>query len=175
MTKILGIDLGFTKANPSGIVVVEFRSDGHLEIVRHGTIGPEKKTPDNEFLNHTLYALHAWVKTIVYGHHVGYVAYESVYVSASVATTIKMAQLIGAIKLATFSDPRPKLMEVAPSQAKQAMTGHGKASKEAMREVAEASYPALKGMSQHEIDAMGVALAGIKRAIAEMEGPSWNS
>lgn len=155
MIRVAGIDIGFTRQNPLALVVIEFNPSPVLilhECYRSRAKGWEEAIDDiGEQLAHDfgLWGIDEFYLDLL--------AYELPHVRSNVQTAIKLAHLCGIVRRIA-KQARIPIQAVQPTQAKQALTKSGAATKQQM----VASACALFGvaLTEHEADACGVALAG---------------
>lgn len=153
--KVAGIDIGFTRKSPLAFVVL--RGDS---LIHHELMLPERGAKEWEAaidsigrqLSDTL-----WLDSSD-AREVDLIAYELPHVAVNVQTSIKLAHLCGIVRAIGVQCGVP-VVGVQPSQAKQALTGNGAASKDEMVRMARLQFGV--DLSEHEADACGVALAGL--------------
>lgn len=123
---ILGIDPG-TRITGYGLLAVEARS---YDILDYGCIRPPQKlTPEMRYR-----VIFEGVEAIVKQHRPTALAIETQYVKRNVPTAIKLGMARGVATLAATLHDVP-VFEYAPSQAKLAVVGTGRASKEQVQKM----------------------------------------
>jgi Holliday junction resolvasome RuvABC endonuclease subunit len=85
------------------------------------------------------------------------VAFEDPYVGRNKQTSLKLAQVVGAI-IHAASDFHVRLMRIAPATGKLALTGCGAAHKVAMIAAVKQQF-SIEHPGEHQADAIGIALA----------------
>ena len=118
--KILGIDPG-TATTGYGIINSK---KGEIELVEYGTISTKKTAPPASRLAEIFADLDRLIKK----HRPELVAVESVYFYNNVKTAIAVAQSRGVVLLAAEKNKK-RIVEFAPLQVKNSLTGYGKAEK----------------------------------------------
>jgi hypothetical protein len=157
--RIAGVDIGFTKESPLALVVVEM---GHKPELLHCEMfyplpgdkgkGWERAVDGiGEQLDARL-ALAGFDSS-----YLDLVAYELSHVRVNPQTAIKLAHMCGIVRRIATTACIP-VVGVQPSQVKVALVGIGNATKEQMQRMAHALFG--EDLSEHEADAVGVALAG---------------
>jgi len=157
----IGIDVGFTRENPSGWMVVDFaESNGWKpDIVAHGTVKPMSIKPEWTIRVASV-AEGVMDNALVYGDF-DFVAFEMPFVhkgTQDFQTALKLAACGGAF-LHAFYGTTEHMTEVNTMQVKKALSKNGKASKQEM--IASAKKLTGLDLQAHEADALGVALAGV--------------
>lgn len=157
ITRVAGVDIGFTRKSPLALVVIELGESPVL--ISHEIFMPEKGVTGWEASIDNI-GRQLWDGFGLWGFdgcELGLLAYELPHVATNAQTAIKLAHLCGIVRhIARSSDI--EVVGVQPTQAKAALTGNGAAKKEDMVRMAYAIFG--EGLSEHEADACGVALAG---------------
>jgi crossover junction endodeoxyribonuclease RuvC len=100
------------------------REGGRLVHVAHGTLRPPRSCP----LAPRLRPLYRDVREVIERHGPDVAAVEEVFVAASPRAALVLGQARGAV-LAALAEDGIAVTEYAPAQAKQAVTGSGRATK----------------------------------------------
>jgi len=107
---------------------------------------------------------HAFLEAKIKEHAVTHLAIETPFLGKNPQSFVKLGYLRGILYLLS-EHYRLTLQELTPSQIKQAVTGHGQASKEQVATVLGLLFPALKTIKatvkEDVTDAIAIALAGI--------------
>jgi Holliday junction resolvasome RuvABC endonuclease subunit len=152
---IVGVDIGFTRENPSALAWIEFTATGPV-LQTHNLASP-------------MYRGGAWTVAVdeVLDRLTVYlsnprrpydaIAYEMPHVQNNAAVAIKLAHVCGGVRLIAIANQRPSAA-VQPAEAKKALTRSGAATKAEMQGAAYKLFGAR--LTPHEADACGVALAG---------------
>lgn len=122
-TRVLGIDPG---SRVTGWGVVE-RRQGQLCLVAHGTLrlgeGP---------VSERLAQIHQAIGSLVCEHEPGAFAIEEAFLGRNVRSMMRLAEA-RAVSILAAELNSVQIHEVPPSLVKKSVTGHGRASKEAVR------------------------------------------
>jgi crossover junction endodeoxyribonuclease RuvC len=148
--RILGVDPG-SRVTGYGIVEAD---RGEMRAVDYGVIRPEAEAPASERYR----VIHDGLRTLIGRHRPDVMAVESLFFCRSASSAIKLAQVRGVVLLAA-AEAGLEVFEYAPRRIKQAVVGHGAASKvqvqqmiKALLGLAEAPRPA------DAADALAVAI-----------------
>lgn len=117
---ILGIDPG-TKVTGYGIIVVE---NGHCKVLDYGCIKP----PASLKLTDRYLILFNGVNQLIEMHHPDVLSVETQYVYKNIQSAIKLGMARGVVLIAAKKSG-VSVVEYAPTQAKKAVVGNGRASK----------------------------------------------
>ena len=151
---VLGIDPGSRK---TGHAVIEhegrklkFRESGVLSYEKEGT-----------FI-HRLGDIYDSMLKLIETYHPSHIALESLIHVKNVVGLIKLSQTRGAMLAAFMKTHRGKVFEYAPNKIKQAVTGHGHASKKEIERALELLFgKALSFQTHDESDALAIAVCHI--------------
>ena len=151
---ILGIDPGSLKM---GYALIAKRPGG-LDYLDSGVSLYAK---ERDFLRR-LGLIHADVRRIVGRYRPDHIAVESLVYVKNVSSLAKLSQARGAALAAVASDYAGRIFEHSPNAVKQAVCGHGHASKESVGKALGLFFPALPTAgpfaSDDESDALAIAV-----------------
>lgn len=122
-TRVLGIDPG---SRVTGWGVVERRA-GQLRLVAHGTL----RLGEGE-VSARLAEIHRGIGSLVCEHEPAAFAIEEAYLGRNVRSMMRLAEA-RAVSILAAELNSVQIHEVPPSLVKKSVTGHGRASKEAVR------------------------------------------
>ena len=146
---VLGID---PSLRGTGLALVEFTPDGHL-MLRCQTV----KVPPAKTVAQALGEIHRAVAAMLEGANVKHVALEqTIYVQ-----NVRTAQAMGAARGAAISAVALagiEVFEYPPLRVKEAVVGHGRASKEQVARTVMAHLGLARALAFDESDAAAVAL-----------------
>jgi crossover junction endodeoxyribonuclease RuvC len=145
-TRVLGVD---TSLRSSGIAVVEARGTT-LSAIEYGNVRIPQKRPLSECLGR----IHEEITACLDRTSPDAIAIEGIFYSKSVKTAIILGEARGAVIAACASRSLP-VFEYEPRRVKQAVVGHGQASKEQVRRM----IMSLLGISEEPQEDAGDALA----------------
>lgn len=151
MTRILGIDPGYGRIG-WGIIEGERNTWRH---VAHGCI----ETSPKETLSERLFALSGALQQIISEYHPTRAGVEQLFFKKNVTTGLSVAHARGVMLLVLHNNHIP-IVEVAPVQVKQSVSGYGNAQKGQV----QVMVALLLGMKEKKIqddaaDALAVAFA----------------
>jgi crossover junction endodeoxyribonuclease RuvC len=153
---VLGIDPGTAS---TGYGVVE-SAGSRLSVLAAGVIETHAGTP----LERRLAEIHGHVEDLLERYRPGAVAIEELYFGANVRTAFAVGQARGVVLLAAGERGVPS-RSYTPQQVKDAVCGHGRASKEQVgRMVARLLGLAGVPSPDHAADALAVAICDLNRA-----------
>jgi crossover junction endodeoxyribonuclease RuvC len=150
--KIMGIDPGF--ADVGWGIVEQNGGDRSARHLAHGVVRTSAKDPAPQRLR----KIFSELQQVIRDHAPDVVAIESLFFAANVKTAIVVAQGRGAAILATAESGVP-ILEYSPPQIKQALVGHGRASKQQIQGMVRAilALPVIP-KPDHAADALAAAL-----------------
>lgn len=122
-TRVLGIDPG---SRVTGWGVVE-RREGQLKLVAHGTL----RLGDGA-VSARLALIHKGIAELVSEHQPGAFAIEEAFLGRNVRSMMRLAEA-RAVSILAAELNTVQIHEVPPSLVKKSVTGHGRASKDAVR------------------------------------------
>jgi Holliday junction resolvasome RuvABC endonuclease subunit len=121
--------------------------------------------PANATLEERERALCRWIRDTIWqsavefgGFHETLIAVEAVHLIPDHPRAVAVLSECIGLLVALAPDLVP-IVRVQPSKGKKALTGNGRADKEAMLDAAKAQFPDREWWNEHEADALGVALA----------------
>jgi hypothetical protein len=168
VTTVAGIDIGFTRKSPLAFALLELGGNSPV-LVHHALFYPPKGVKGWEAVIDGI-GVELMRCFSIWGieeHAVDLLAYELPHVgsfkneqggqSTNAQTAIKLAHLCGIVRCIAAICGVP-VVGVQPTQAKVALTGNGAAKKGDMVRMAKLMFG--EELSEHEADAVGVALAG---------------
>jgi Holliday junction resolvasome RuvABC endonuclease subunit len=150
--RVLGLDLGIRKENPSAAALLHFAGDPSPRLLLVCTLAPSAKAWQAR-----VQQLHLRLADLFTTWRPDLVVYEAPHAQRDMQVFRKLAALEGAILAAAAAAGVP-VLDVQPSQAKVALAGDSAADKDAMIEAARREFG--PRLVSHEADAIGVALAG---------------
>jgi crossover junction endodeoxyribonuclease RuvC len=151
----LGIDPGLQRA---GYALCDLNG-GRIALLACDVI----KLPSSENISARLGMLHARLTELIIQYNVGQVALETPFLGKNAANFLKLGYVRGIIHLLAHTHSL-KLVEYAPTEIKQAITGYGAADKEQVAAVLLRLFPGMvKPKYADATDALAVALCGIWR------------
>lgn len=147
---VLGLDPGI---GTTGYGVVR-DEDGRLEHVAHGTLTTPARTPDPD----RLVTLKQEIDGLIAEHRPARIGIEKLVFGRNVTTAMSVGQARGVLVLACRQAEVP-VVEVSPSQVKQAATGHGAAPKGQVQQMVRTILGLDKNPSPDDAaDALAVAI-----------------
>ncbi len=151
---VLGIDPGSRK---TGYAVVE-HNGRKFELRNSGVFSYEK---EGEFINR-LGCIYDSMMKLTKTYCPYHIALESLIHVRNIAGLAKLSQARGAMLAAFMKSHRKKVFEYAPNMVKQAVTGHGHASKKEVEKALELLFGKVHSFQTHdESDALAVAVCHI--------------
>jgi Holliday junction resolvasome RuvABC endonuclease subunit len=151
MRRILAVDCGLSRANPTGVVVLDFEPEPRLvrniELLLVGSMSWQEAVD----------GVGNMLALLVEQLQPDAIAYEMPHARINIQTALKLAHLGGTVRRVAAAVDIP-CQDVQPAQAKKALTKNGAATKPQMMRSAKALLG--KDLSKDEADAAGVALAG---------------
>lgn len=161
MTRILGVDPG-TRVLGYGVVVRHASSRGlRFEYLECGVV----KTPSGSSMVDRLGVIGETLSEIIAELRPDEVALEKAFHGRNAASALKLGQARGAIMLLAAQHGLP-LSEYAPSQVKQVVVGHGRATKHDVQQRVRLLLRLRKEPSSDAADALAIALCHGTRAPA---------
>jgi Holliday junction resolvasome RuvABC endonuclease subunit len=161
---IIGLDIGITNVSPCGFAVYEPHADQVLStaLIKPRNTGDDVDERIADIGGQIMLKIKSWKDVVC-------IAYEAPHVRENPQTALKLARMCGAVVMIAHVLDIP-CIGVQPVSAKVALTSNPTASKEAMIISAERQF-AEHGLTSHEADAIGVALAGwAQYRLEKMEG-----
>ena len=126
MTTLLGLDPGLAKTGYGCI-----RTDGRtIHHIAHGVISTEAGQDEAE----RLLKIHRGIEEIIHLHKPQYAGIENLYFAKNVKTALPVAQARGVL-LVTLAELGIAVYGFSPPVIKQALVGHGSATKEQVQEM----------------------------------------
>ena len=149
---ILGIDPGFDRV---GWAVGSSSSAFDIKLLEYGCIQTNKK--QDVFTRYKQIA--AELKLIIQTHKPTELAIENLFFSKNTSTALRVSEARGII-IGTCLDSNTTVHEYNPNQIKQAVTGHGRATKTAMEKMVKLQFllPKDEKIIDDAIDALGILL-----------------
>jgi len=120
LARILGVDPG---SRVTGYGIVDDDRDG-VRVVDYGVVRPDPAAPASQ----RCLAIHESLEALIGRHRPAVVAVESLFFCKGASSAIKLAQVRGVVLLAA-AEAGLEVYEYAPRRIKQAVVGHGGASK----------------------------------------------
>ena len=153
---VLGIDPGSRK---TGHAVIEYKDEGRkFQLRDSGVLSYEK---ERIFLNRLGNVYDSMVH-LVEIHRPSHIALESLIHVKNIVGLIKLSQTRGAMLAAFMKTHRGKVFEYAPNKVKQAVTGHGHASKKEIERALKLLFGKECSFQTHdESDALAIAVCHI--------------
>lgn len=152
--KICSFDPG---TNKTGIAILE---DGNIKETKLIKVKPKKPLAERQ--KELIQGISDFVSEKI--SNIDYIGIETQYVGWNRQGTIKLSEFTGIIKgwfLCQYPCQWGSILNITPSEAKKALTGKGNASKEVVKQYAEALIG--KILSQDEADAVAIGLATQKK------------
>lgn len=150
---ILGVDPGFTVTG-FGII----RKDGQKALLLdHGALrmSPQKTLAER------VYLFHEFMQNKIITHNVTVLSLETPFLGKNAQNFLKLGYLRGILYLLAHTH-NLRLIELAPTEIKMALTGFGFASKEQIATVVMRLFPGLVRPDKLDItDAVATALCGL--------------
>ncbi|MBI5498348.1 MAG: crossover junction endodeoxyribonuclease RuvC [Deltaproteobacteria bacterium] len=148
---MLGVDPGSLR---TGWAVVDLRADGATDHVDNGVICSPEASP----LASRLVRIAAGLAAVVAQHRPSICSMETAYHSKNARSALVLGQARGAA-LVTVAQAGLEVVEYGPMQVKLAVTGHGRASKEAVQHLVATLMRLPEVAQQDASDAVALALA----------------
>jgi crossover junction endodeoxyribonuclease RuvC len=151
LVKILGLDPGTTATNPTGVALIDWPSGGDPRLLGTAQIAPRPGESLESFLGRLAQRLRGdWLSGV------DLLGIEWPYVGKNAQSAMMLAACWGAAQGAA-GERGVSCVHIAPTQAKAALTGDGKADKAAMREAVRVQFGVK--IPKDQADAVGIALA----------------
>ena len=159
---VIGIDPGLARV---GIAIVQRNRAGKYVLLQAALVKTEKTTPTPHRLKAIFEKVSAFISETA---NLDGMAIERVFFNRNVSSCISTAAVKGVCELAAVQAGLD-VFEVTPQQAKAAVTGQGRADKNAVKSMVEklTGHPI---RSEHEADAIAIAIAGIIQPVRKICG-----
>ena len=152
---VLGIDPGSTV---TGFGIVKSQRSDHLTCVDFGCIRFDSKMTFHERLK----KIYDEVSQLIRRYQPEAIAFEDIFYSRNVKSALQLGQARGAAIVAALN-ARKSIASYSPREVKQALTGHGAASKEQVQRMVERmlDLPTIKPLDAS--DALAIAICHAHR------------
>jgi crossover junction endodeoxyribonuclease RuvC len=148
---VLGIDPG---SQNTGYGILDCQGNNNLSCLTYGNIG---LNPREDF-NLRLKEIYDKIEQLILQHQPVHVALEDVFFSRNIKVALHLGQARGAAIIAALNHKR-QIFSYSPREIKQALTGHGNASKEQIKRMAENILQVdLEGYPLDVSDALSIAI-----------------
>ena len=149
--KVLGIDPGSTKQNPTGYAVIDIEKD---EVIDCGCIEPGKLKEDKRLKKISK----GFIEMLSKHDDITFYSYENQY-GPSGKSLKTISQVIGAIRLAVFNKGILYYDSYTPNHIKKIVTGNGRANKQDVMDAIIEMYPELnpEKITKDMSDAVAIA------------------
>lgn len=153
MEIVLGIDPGFTV---TGYSILQ-KNNNQIALIDYGYL----KLPSSKSLDHRVGIFYDFFQTKIQEKAVTTVALETSFLGRNAQTFLKLGYLRGILYLLS-SQNNLNIQEFAPRQIKQAVTGHGGATKDQVAHVLAMLFPKLPPQEKNDVtDAIAISLCGV--------------
>lgn len=150
--RVLGIDPG---SRVMGFAVVE-KINGPSKM-KYIDSGVKKFNLDICFFQR-IGQIHPFIESIMSTYRPDYIGIESLIYVKNINSMTKLAQVRGAVISSLMKTHSGKIFEYSPNAIKQAVTGHGHASKENIQKILRMMFGPLKFQTHDESDALAIAV-----------------
>jgi len=154
VTRVLGIDPGLRVCGWGVVDLV----DEQLTYVDSGTLRPD---PDAPILVR-LSTLHTGIRAVIDRLQPAAVSIEEAFAGRNVRSALRLGEARAACMLAAAGDGLP-LHEIPPALVKKAVAGHGRASKDGVRDAVLRALTIPEVPSYDAADALALALCALRR------------
>ena len=160
--RLLAIDPG---SRVTGWGVIERDAQGGLHLIGYGTLRPPADQPSPQ----RLAQIHAGVVDLLTAHEPQALAIEEAFLGKNIKSAIRLAEARAVVLLAAVN-AGATLFELPPALVKKSVTGHGRASKDTVRDQVMAQLgwdPGARPPAYDASDALAIGLCALRRS----EGP----
>ncbi len=154
---VLGIDPGLLNL---GYGVIS-QSGNELIFMGSGTLSPLKKLTSEQ----KLAFLFDGLEKIILAHRPTIMALEKIFYHINVSTAMTLGQARG-VAMVLAGKYNLTLLEIGARQAKQNITGSGRADKHQMAAMVQLLLPTSNPQTDHESDALGLAISALQNQTA---------
>jgi len=153
--RVLGIDPGLRVCGWGVIEVVEER----LVYLDSGTLRPDPDAP----IVARLSVLHTGIRAVLDRFQPAQVAIEEAFAGRNIRSALRLGEARAACMLAAAGDGLP-VHEIPPALVKKAVAGHGRASKDGVRDAVLRALTEVPEIPSYDAaDALALALCAIRR------------